>query len=83
VRVKNNAPVNSTMIPSKAVTELLGEFFVYTVEDSSKVHQQKVVVGKQIGENVIIQDGLSVGQKIVVQGIQNLHEGSVITTSGK
>ena len=83
VRVKNSAAVNSTMIPSKAVTELLGEFFVYTVGDSSKVHQQKVVVGKQIGENVIIQDGLHVGEKIVVQGVQNLHEGSLITTGEK
>ncbi|HEY9363011.1 MAG TPA: efflux RND transporter periplasmic adaptor subunit [Chitinophagaceae bacterium] len=83
VRVKNSAAVNSTMIPNKAVTELLGEFFVYTVGDSSKVHQQKVVVGKQIGENVIIQDGLHVGEKIVVQGVQNLHEGSLITTGEK
>ncbi|MEO6707083.1 MAG: efflux RND transporter periplasmic adaptor subunit [Ginsengibacter sp.] len=83
VRVKNSASANSTIIPNKAITELLGEFFVYVVGDSSKVTQRKVVPGKQIGDNIIIKDGLHDGEKIVVQGVQNLHEGSVITTVSK
>lgn len=78
VRVKNNASEQSTVIPYKAVTEQLGEFFVYVVTDSSKVTQQKVVLGKQIGENVIVKQGLKDGQKIAVEGVQNLHEGTVI-----
>ncbi len=78
VRVKNNASERATVIPYKAVTEQLGEFFVYVVTDSSKVTQQKVVLGKQIGENVIVKQGLKDGQKIAVEGVQNLHEGSVI-----
>ncbi len=80
VRVKNNASEQATIIPYKAVTEQLGEFFVYVVTDSSKVTQQKVELGKQIGENIIIREGLKDGQKIAVEGVQNLHEGSVITT---
>ncbi len=78
VRVKNNASEQATIIPYKAVTEQLGEFFVYVVTDSSKVTQQKVVLGKQIGENVIVKQGLKNGQKIAVEGVQDLHEGSVI-----
>lgn len=78
VRVKNNASEQATIIPYKAVTEQLGEFFVYVVTDSSKVTQQKVVLGKQIAENVIVKQGLKNGQKIAVEGVQNLHEGSVI-----
>jgi membrane fusion protein (multidrug efflux system) len=81
VRVKNDASTRSTIIPYKAVTEQLGEFFVYVVGDSSKVSQHKVLLGKQIGANVIVKDGVKEGQKIVVQGVQNLHEGSVITTA--
>ena len=80
VRVKNTSSANATMIPYKAVSELLGEFFVYVVGDSSKVSQRQIVEGQQIGDNIIIKKGLKPGEKIVVQGIQNLHEGSVITT---
>ena len=80
VRVKNTASTNATMIPYKAVSELLGEFFVYVVGDSSKVSQRQLVLGQQIGPNIIVKDGLKPGDKIVVEGVQNLHEGSVIST---
>ena len=81
VKVKNTASTNATVIPNKAVTEQLGEFFVYAVEDSSKVTQRKVTPGNQLGDNIIIKEGLKQGEKIVVEGVQNLHEGSVITTA--
>lgn len=68
----------ATVIPYKAVNEQLGEFFVYMV-DSAKATQSKVTLGKQIGKNVIIQSGLSEGETIIVEGIQNLREGSAIT----
>jgi membrane fusion protein (multidrug efflux system) len=68
----------ATVIPFKAVNEQLGEFFVYMV-DSSKATQRKVQLGKQVGKNVIIQSGLSPGETIIVEGIQNLREGSVVT----
>ena len=81
VRVKNNASSNSTIIPYKAVTEQLGEFFVYVTADSNKVTQRKVKLGKQIGGDIIISEGLKEGEKIAVEGVQNLREGSVITTA--
>ena len=81
VRVLNNASQNATLIPYKAVTEQLGEFFVYVPGDSNKVAQRKVVLGKQIGADVIVKDGLKPGEKIVVQGVQNLRQGVVITTA--
>jgi membrane fusion protein, multidrug efflux system len=81
VRVKSNATAESILIPYKAVTEQLGEFFVYVPGDSNKVSQRKVVLGKQIGKDVIIKDGLKDGEKIVVEGVQNLREGAVINAS--
>lgn len=81
VRVLNNATEKSITIPYKAVTEQLGEFFVYVVGDSSKVSQRKVQLGKPLGTNIIVRDGLKEGEKIVIQGVQNLREGAVITTA--
>lgn len=80
VRVQNNASEAAVLIPHKAVTEQLGEFFVYVVGDSNKVTQRKLVLGKQIESNIIVKDGLKPGEKIVVQGVQNLKEGAFITT---
>ncbi len=81
VRIKNTATKNATIIPHNAVNEQLGEFTVYVVGDSSKVHQQQVKLGTEIGDSIIVKEGLQPGQKIVVQGVQNLHEGSVVKVS--
>jgi membrane fusion protein (multidrug efflux system) len=81
VRILNNASEKVIKIPYKAVTEQLGEFFVYVVDDSSKVSQRKIKLGKQIGTDVIVKDGLKEGEKIVVEGSQNLREGSLVTTA--
>lgn len=81
VRVKNSTAQEAVTIPNKAVNEQLGEFFVYVVGDSSKVTQKKVVLGKQVGSNIIVKEGLKQGDKIVVEGMQKLREGAVITTT--
>ena len=82
VRVATNNRLPSIVIPYKAVTEQLGENFTYIVGDSNKVRQQKVELGPQLGRNVVITSGLQPGDKVVVEGVQNLHQGSVITTGG-
>jgi membrane fusion protein (multidrug efflux system) len=81
VRVLNNVTEKSVVVPYKAITEQLGEYIAYVVGDSNKVSQRKLLLGKQIGVNIIVKDGLKEGEKIVVQGIQNLREGAVITTA--
>ncbi|MBS1756607.1 MAG: efflux RND transporter periplasmic adaptor subunit [Bacteroidetes bacterium] len=75
MRVKSNNAEKSVVIPYKAVTEQLGEYFVYVPGDSSKVSQRKISLGKQLGFNVIVKDGLQAGENVVIQGQQNLKEG--------
>jgi membrane fusion protein (multidrug efflux system) len=81
VRIRNNPREAAITIPNKAVAEQLGEFFVYVVGDSSKVTQRKVQTGHTIGTYVIVKDGLKDGDVIVVEGVQNLREGAIITTA--
>jgi len=78
LRVLASTSEKSLLIPYKAVTEQLGEFFVYVAGDSNKVSQRRVHLGKQVRKEVVIQDGLKEGETIVVEGVQNLREGSVI-----
>lgn len=79
VRVLNNS-AKAVVIPYKAVSEQLGEYFVYVVGDSSKVSQKKVLLGKALGPNILVKNGLIGGERIVVEGMQKLREGAVITT---
>lgn len=82
VQIKNNGAGRVITIPYKAITEQLGEFFVYVPNDSNKVTQRKLALGKQIGTNVIVKQGLESGEKVVIEGVQNLREGTMINASG-
>jgi membrane fusion protein (multidrug efflux system) len=42
-----------------------------------------VQIGQTIGANIIIKSGIEEGDKIVVDGIQAIHEGSEINASAK
>lgn len=80
LQVLSTSSEKSVLIPFKAVTEQLGEFFVYVV-DSSKVSQRKVMLGKQVSKEIIVKDGLKEGETIVTEGVQNLREGSQISVA--
>ena len=45
--------------------------------------QKKVLLGTTIAPNVIIKKGINEGDKIVVEGVQSLHNGSQIMQSEK
>ncbi|MFA6149849.1 MAG: efflux RND transporter periplasmic adaptor subunit [Chitinophagaceae bacterium] len=79
IRVKNTDAKNAVSIPYKAVIEQLGEYFVYMPGDSNKVSQRKVVLGNVLGSDVLIKEGLQAGEKVVVEGVQNLREGAKVT----
>jgi len=81
VKVLSNSSEKSKIIPYKAIVEQLGEFFVYVLGDSNKVSQRKVQTGKQLGQYIIIKDGLEAGEKIITEGVQSLREGSVVNTA--
>jgi len=86
VRIRNNNPAGSLLIPYKAVTEQMGEYFVFLLmdpaADSTKVLQKKISLGSRINDKVIVQDGLKSGDKIVLEGGQRLKDSSLIKIAG-
>ncbi|HJU46034.1 MAG TPA: efflux RND transporter periplasmic adaptor subunit, partial [Chitinophagaceae bacterium] len=81
IRVKSVGQQRALLIPSKAVTEQMGEYFVYIVGDSNKVVQQKIVSGARIGDKLVVKEGLQAGQVIVTDGIQKVKPGAVVSVA--
>jgi membrane fusion protein (multidrug efflux system) len=79
VKVKNQLEKNVLLVPSKAVTEQMGDFFVYVVKQDT-ARQHKVTLGHPVKDQVIVLSGLNTAEKIVTEGIQKLHDGSAVTT---
>ena len=79
IRVKNNAADSSMLlIPYKAVTEQMGEYFVFVVDDSSRAIQHKLSLGTRINDKVVVKQGLNEGDRVVIEGFQKLKDSTKV-----
>ena len=78
LQVLNDNSGNRVQIPYKAITEQMGEFFVFVAQDTI-AEQRKVTIGQRIQSNVIVMDGIKPGEKIITEGFQRLRDKGKIT----
>jgi len=78
LQVLNSASGNRVQIPYKAISEQMGEFFVFVSQDTI-AKQRKVKIGPGIGADVVVMDGVKPGEKVVTDGFQRLRDGGKIT----
>jgi membrane fusion protein (multidrug efflux system) len=60
------------------VTELQGSYQVAVVQSDDKVEIRPVKIGDRVGEMWIITDGLKPGERVVAEGVQKVHPGTVV-----
>jgi membrane fusion protein (multidrug efflux system) len=74
IRVDLGVRENSILVPEKAVTELQGNNFVWTVSPDNKAAQRPIKLGQQIGGSFIVVDGLKAGERIILEGLQKARQ---------
>src|SRR5689334_5152795 len=70
---------SALLVPQRAVTELQGSYQLAVVGPDNKVSIRPVKVGPNIGKMLIIQDGLKPQERIIVEGLQKVKDGTVVT----
>ena len=78
VRVKFETKNDALLVPQRSVSELQGSYQVVVVDDENKAHIRPVKVGERSDSMWIIEQGLKPGERVVVEGIQKVKEGSVV-----
>jgi membrane fusion protein (multidrug efflux system) len=66
------------VIPQSATTQIQGKVFAFLVNDSNKVNRVPIILGRSIGSNFIVNNGLKPGDKIMLEGFQKFKEGMQI-----
>ncbi|EON75967.1 Membrane-fusion protein [Lunatimonas lonarensis] len=64
-------------VPHKAVVERLGEIYVFIALEGT-AQQVRVQTGIRTKDRIVIEEGLTEGQKVIVSGIQRLADGDSI-----
>jgi len=79
VRLAASVAENALLVPQKAVTEMQSAKIVYVVGEGNKVALRSVSLGERVGQDYIITDGLKAGERIVVEGLQKVRPGAIVT----
>jgi len=77
VLIESGAPEQKVVIPQAALIADQGGIYVFVVEDG-KAAVRRVKVGAEIGPDIVIEDGLSGGEQVIVEGLQSVRPGAPI-----
>ena len=68
----------ATVIPTRAVAEIQGQYVVYAVGPDNKAQFRKIQLGPKIGGLQIIEQGVAPGERIVVEGAQKVRPDMIV-----
>src|SRR6266478_1035182 len=80
VRVETNMKKGALLLPQSAVAQSQGSYQVAVVGSDHKVSMRAVKPGETVGTMWVIDEGLKPGEQVVVEGLQNLREGTLVTS---
>src|SRR6267378_2662284 len=79
VRVETNLKKGALLLPQSAVAQSQGSYQVAVVGSDHKVSMRTVKPGATVGTMWVIDEGLKPGEQVVVEGLQNPKEGTLVT----
>lgn len=81
VIVDRGAPQASLVVPQSAVQLDQAGRYVMVVGSDKKVEQRRIVAGVEQGRDIVVTQGLKEGELVIVEGIQKVHPGQIVTAT--
>ena len=81
VTVERGAPRLALMIPQAAVLLDQAGRYALMVGADKKVEQRRITTGVEQGRDVVVTDGLKEGELVIVEGVQKVRPGQIVTAN--
>jgi membrane fusion protein, multidrug efflux system len=81
VIVDRGAAQASLLIPQSAVQLDQAGRYVMVVNENKKVEQRRIEAGVEQGRDLVVKQGLKEGELVIVEGIQKVHPGQIVSAS--
>jgi len=78
VRIQMRLAKDTLLVPQRSVVETQGTYQVISVAADNKASIRPVKVGERIGEMWIVTDGVKAGERVIVEGLQKVKEGTPV-----
>ena len=70
---------NGILIPQSATTQIQGKNFAFLLDKDNKANRVAVNLGRNIGSYVVVNEGLKISDRILLEGFQKFQEGMTVT----
>jgi len=81
VVVERGAPHASLVVPQSALQLDQAGHYVMVVDDAKTVELRRITTGSEQGRGVVVTNGLKEGELVIVEGIQKVHPGQIVTAT--
>jgi membrane fusion protein, multidrug efflux system len=81
VVVERGPPKTSLVVPQSAVQLDQAGRYVLVVDEGKKTELRRITTGAEQGRDIVVTDGLKEGELVIVQGIQKVRPGQLVTAS--
>ncbi len=81
VRAAVEQAENAILVPRRAVQEIQGTKTVLVVGADNMVALRTITPGENVGEYLIVRDGVKPGERVIVDGVQKARPGSPVNPS--
>ena len=78
IRVRIRERQGVLLAPQRAIEELQGQQSVLTLGPGNKALARSVVLGERAGSDVIVEQGLKPGDRVIVEGLMSVRPGSPV-----
>lgn len=79
VRARLRTIPDALLVPQRAVTEMQGTFRIAVVGSDNVVDVRNVTMGNRIDDLWVVEEGISAGERVVVEGVQKVRSGMTVT----
>jgi membrane fusion protein (multidrug efflux system) len=81
VTVERGVPRSALLVPQSAILLDQAGRYVLVVDEAKKVELRRVTTGVEQGRDVAVTEGLKPGEMVIVEGMQKVRPGQVVTAS--
>ena len=66
------------VVPQRATFEVLNKRYVYVVDKKDVAHLREIVIQNELEDLFVIKKGVGVDEKIILEGIRQVHDGEKV-----
>ncbi|MGQ7848384.1 efflux RND transporter periplasmic adaptor subunit [Granulosicoccus sp. 3-233] len=80
IRLEGATLQNALVVPQVAISrDVKGNALAYVVDENNTVEERTLTTGQTLGDQWVVESGLEEGERVVVEGLQKVRVGSVVS----